>query len=61
MNNELQKNICRKCVHYLQHYVFVNGGYRWAYLGHCTQGRLRPRRPDDKACERYREVPAVKK
>ena len=55
VKKEKTADICRKCKYYLQHYVYVSGGYRWAYLGHCTRGRLQPRRPDAKACELYKE------
>ena len=58
MEKELEKDICRKCAYYMQHYVMVEGVYRWAV--HCTQGRLRPHRPDAKACERYKEAPSEK-
>ena len=56
MAKEQTAKICGKCVHYIQHYGLFNGVYRWGYLGHCTQGRLKPRRPDAKACEQYEQA-----
>lgn len=61
MDKERATEICRKCTYYIQHYAFFDGVYRWVYLGHCTQGRLKPRRPDAKACEQYKPAPSDKK
>ena len=55
MKKELPSDICRKCTYYLQHYVFVEGNYRWAYLGHCVRPPHKARKPDAKACEHYEE------
>lgn len=57
MGQKKQDNVCAKCKYYMQHYVFCDGQYRWAYLGHCTQSRLKPRQPSAKACEQYQENP----
>lgn len=58
-----EKNTCKTCGYYLQHYIFVSGGYKEVYLGHCTHPRRTKRcRPDSEACaawipqsDKYRE------
>jgi len=37
----------------MQHYTLAESKLFSVYCGHCTAGRLRRRRPDDRACEKY--------
>lgn len=44
---------CAECAHYQQHYVrLVSGIFAKCYAGHCTEPRIKTRRPDQ-VCERY--------
>ena len=53
MNRQQSWEICRKCKHFRQHYVYYDRGYHWAYAGHCVYPRLKVRKPDEKACEHF--------
>ena len=49
----LEKNYCKQCEYYLQHYTFVKGRTIMVYCGHCTYGTARRRHPDKNACEAF--------
>lgn len=44
---------CKDCQHFLQHYTYLQGKWRWVYCGHCTHLRVRTKRPDAPACENF--------
>ena len=49
----MEKETCRTCKHFIQHYTFLNGKFRWANCGHCTEPKVRRKVPDAKSCEHY--------
>ena len=44
---------CKGCAHFCQHYVFNSRKIFRVHCGHCTLARLRTKKPDSKACEKY--------
>lgn len=44
---------CKDCKHFMQHYVFSDGAFHWAYCGHCIQPKLRSKKPDSKICDHF--------
>lgn len=38
---------CEYCKFYIQHYMKVDGRYSKTCCGHCTQGRVKGRKPED--------------
>ena len=49
----MQKDCCKTCKHYFQHYILDHRGITRVYCGHCTFGRVKTKRPDANACENY--------
>lgn len=49
----MDSQICKNCVHFLQHYVIDDQSYTAIHCGHCTRPRLKNRRPLDNACEHF--------
>ena len=49
----MDKNRCKHCKYYLQHYTFVDGRIVRVYCGHCTYCAARHRRPDAAACDAF--------
>jgi len=48
--------ICGTCVHYRQHYTFVQCKIYRVYCGHCTYQKVKRKRPDAKACDNYSHI-----
>jgi hypothetical protein len=46
---------CATCKHYVQHYVQHGRRYGAAYCGHCRYPRLKSRKPDTPACDKFAE------
>ena len=46
---------CKNCVHYRQHYTLSNQRATAVNCGHCTQSRMKTRKPDAKACVHFVE------
>ena len=49
----MDKESCKNCAYYRQHYTFDHRKIFRVYCGHCTYQRARTKRPDAKACENY--------
>lgn len=49
----MDKKTCHNCDHYFQHYTISNGRFCRVYCGHCTNGRLKAKRPDTPACQHF--------
>ena len=49
----MDKESCRTCGHFIQHYAFRNGKFRWVNCGHCTEPKVRHKDPYAKICEHY--------
>ena len=45
---------CQDCTHFKQHYVKCGKQYMATYCGHCAHPRIKERKEDSPACERYR-------
>lgn len=45
---------CEACVFFMQHYIKVSGGFMKTYCGHCTHGRNKDRKPENKSCQYFR-------
>lgn len=52
----MQQNTCDSCAHYRRHYVLVERKIIQIHCGHCTNGKMKSKRPTAKACEAY--IPA---
>lgn len=50
----MNANTCKTCKHLRQHYVRRSRGYAWTNCGHCVYPRLKLRRPDTTACDKFR-------
>ena len=44
---------CKDCAHFRQHYTFNNKTIFRVYCGHCTEQRVKRKRPDDHICEQF--------
>ena len=44
---------CELCKFYIQHYIRCGGQYAKTYSGHCTHGRNKKRKPDEKGCKYF--------
>lgn len=44
---------CKDCTHFRQHYILDEQSCTAVPCGHCTQPRLKHRRPDAKACTQF--------
>lgn len=53
MSNSASSSQCKDCKHFMQHYVFSDGAFHWAYCGHCIQPKLRSKKPDSKICDHF--------
>lgn len=49
----MEEKICKTCAYYRQHYILHKDRATAVNCGHCVAVRLKNRRPDDIACERY--------
>ncbi len=49
----MEKQHCKKCAHYHQHYAFDARKIFRINCGHCTLPKVRNRRPDTIACEHF--------
>lgn len=50
--NQSIVNACKFCKFYHQHYGKIQGEYHALNCGHCSQLRIKPRKPEDK-CEHF--------
>ena len=44
---------CNTCAYYRQHYTFDHRKLFRVYCGHCTDQKVKTKRPDAKACKNY--------
>ena len=51
----MEQNYCKTCQHFRQHYGKFGKRYNPINCGHCVRPRLKTRKPDTPACERYQE------
>ena len=51
----MDQKTCENCKHFVQHYFKLNENYGKVHCGHCMHPRVKNRKPDEKACERYEE------
>ncbi len=51
----MERQECRCCIYYLQHYTFFEGKISGVYCGHCLQEKMRRKhiRPHTTACELF--------
>ncbi len=49
------KQTCERCKYFIQHYVRHGKGYGKVYCGHCRYPRLKSRKPDTQACDKFVE------
>ena len=47
--------VCKKCIHYIQHYTKVQGSCFRVYCGHCIYPKVKHRLPYTKACKYFEE------
>ena len=55
MKKQEQVYVCEQCVHYVQHYIMMDGNYIRCCLGHCIYPRLKCRRCYAKACRHFEQ------
>lgn len=54
---EQEEKTCTGCQHFVQHYAKVgNHTYVIVYSGHCGNPRIREKKPDTPACQRFSEI-----
>ena len=53
----MEKNICKNCIHYRQHYTFDEKKIFRVYCGHCAQYPAKRKKPDTAACEHFIPAP----
>ena len=53
----MEKNYCRDCVHFHQHYALNERKIFRVYCGHCMQHKARRKRPDTVACDDFAPAP----
>jgi len=51
--DETEEKMCKGCRYFNQHYVKARSGYMPTDYGHCTNPRLREKRPGTPACTRF--------
>ena len=51
----VENKTCENCKHFVQHYFELNKKYSTVHCGHCIHPRVKNRKPDEKACEHYKE------
>ena len=49
----MEKQICKNCTHFQQHYTVSEDHYSAAHCGHCNYLRMKHRKPRAKACEHF--------
>ena len=49
----MDNNFCNTCAYYRQHYTLNHRKIIRIYCGHCTNQKVKVKRPDSKACENY--------
>jgi len=47
---------CEACMFFRQHYIKISTYYVKTYAGHCTHGRTKNRKPEDKNCQYFQMV-----
>ena len=52
---------CQDCKFYVQHYFKRGRSYAKAFCGHCAHPRLKERKPNNPACDRFKELPHTTK
>jgi len=52
----MEKNTCKKCIHFRQHYGLDERRLFKLYCGHCVLPGVRRKKPDTVACEKFEEV-----
>ena len=53
MAKTIQREICRNCKFFMQHYILDNGQFKWINAGHCIKLKLRNKQAYSKICEHY--------
>jgi len=52
--DEAEEKVCKGCRYFKQHYVRApRSGYMSTDCGHCSNPRLREKKPDTPACTRF--------
>ena len=49
----MEKEICKNCTYFRQHYTFDQRKIFRVYCGHCVQNPTKRRKPDAIACEEF--------
>ena len=49
----MENTKCGSCTHFRQHYILDRQSCRAISCGHCSQPRLKHRRPEQSACPHY--------
>ena len=55
MKKQEQVYVCGQCIHYVPHYVILDGHYVQTVLGHCIYPRVKGRKIHTKACTRFEQ------
>lgn len=51
----MDNKICENCKHFIQHYIELEEKYTTVFCGHCIYPRIKNRKPNEKACDHYKE------
>ena len=49
----MEKNYCKNCVHFHQHYALTERKILRVYCGHCTLTFSKSKKPDALACDQF--------
>ena len=53
----MENLVCMNCRYFRQHYVRVGRNYYMeTNCGHCVHPKLKDRKPDARACDRFKET-----
>ena len=52
-----EEKVCYNCKHFWQHYIYNKRHNRFDFCnaGHCVKPRIKNRKPDQKACEYFKQ------
>jgi len=53
MANKTPKEMCRNCKFFIQHYILLDGKFKWINRGHCISGKIRDKHAYGKICKNY--------
>ena len=53
----MEKQKCKECAFFLQHYILAERRFIRIHCGHCTAGPVKTKKPEAVACQRFVSAP----